>query len=493
MENQEFVSFRTAGNGQSVKSEHFFRKDKVNYFGVTERNKGSDYHSFDVRITYETSDASSDTFHVTMPDTAEFEMFRDQMLDTPAARAEEMAKIRNGLSHMDAPVEPGEEPASVTRDSLEITEGTHEFFKWLHGKFFNSEKLGNWHFKAVPGTDAEDFIVCHKANTVTSPADVHISFRNQHEFARVSGIVIMDHYTPDDAGFNLILHEFVRDILRPYADNHRITYSYAGTPSEQLLKSNGIIENTQETTKEEPVNSGIPGSFVIPDNANRFYYFLLSKATYFDDDRKWSVTRRDTLFDCRCMDLDTKESFTVTISFTIDTSYARVTEIQADGSSISVDQYNHYLCRFVNEMVKPVAEIEHFRYDFFIDSYKNKGTNAKVNTDTLDSLEITGEAEGFYDFLLAEAERPDWSSWSVSREEYTKFTCTRADADATNYFTVTVSFTPDGRHARVTAIDAIGTYLDADRYNRFLRRFVTEIVKPYAEAQKLTYRYSGKC
>ncbi len=228
MENQEFVSFRTDDNDQSVKSEHFFRKDKVNYFGITERNKGSDNHHFDVRITYETSDASSDTFLVLVSDTTEFEMFRDQMLDTTEASAEELDKIRNGLLHADAPEKPEEEPAFVTRDCLEITEGAEEFFSWLHGKFFNSEKLGNWHFKAVPGTNAEDFIVCHKVNTVTSPADVHISFRNQHEFARVSGIVIMDHYTPDDVGFNLILHEFVRDILVPYALRHEITYKYSG-------------------------------------------------------------------------------------------------------------------------------------------------------------------------------------------------------------------------------------------------------------------------
>ena len=359
MENQEFISFRTAANGQSVKSEHFFRKDKVNYFGVTERNKGSDNHHFDVCITYKTSDASSDTFQVLMPDTTEFEIFRNQMLVTQADSTEELAKIRNSLSHMDAPGEPKEEPASVTRDYLEITEGAEEFFKWLHGKFFNSEKLGNWHFKAVPGTDAEDFIVCHKVNTVTSPADVHISFRNQHEFARVSGIVIMDHYTPDDTGFNLILHEFVRDILVPYALRHEITYSYAGTPNEQPLKSNGTPGNT--------------------------------------------------------------------------------------------------------------------------------------NTDTLDSLEITGEAEGFYAFLLAKVKYPDiGGQWSVSRED-DKFTCTRYDADATKYFTVTVSFMSNGSYAKVTAIDAIGTYLDADRRNRFLRRFVSELVKPYAEIQKLTYKYSGKC
>lgn len=358
MENSEFVSFRTAGSGQSPKSEHFFRKDKVNYFGVTERNKGSDYHSFDVRITYETSGASSDTFNVTMPGTAEFEMFRDQMLDTPAARAEEMAKIRNGLSHMDAPGEPGEEPASVTRDSLEITEGTHEFFKWLHVKYCNSEKIGCWSFKAVPSTKDEDFIVCHKANTLTSPADVHISFRGRLAYASVCGIVVNDHYTPDNCGFNIILHEFVNNIVRPYAYNHKITYSYPGTPNYQPPESNGTPWNT--------------------------------------------------------------------------------------------------------------------------------------NAGTLDSLEITGEAQGFYAFLLAKAERPDWSSWSVSRED-DKFTCTRTDADATNYFTVTLSFSPSCRYARVTSIKAIGTYLDADRHNRFLRRFVSEIVKPYAEVQKLAYRYSGKC
>ncbi|MBR2305754.1 MAG: hypothetical protein IKA48_00835 [Fibrobacter sp.] len=157
-----------------------------------------------------------------------------------------------------APEKPEEKPAFVTRDCLEITEGTEEFFSWLHCKFFNSEKLGNWHFKAVPGTNAEDFIVCHKVNTVTSPADVHISFRNQHEFARVSGIVIMDHYTPDDVGFNLILHEFVRDILVPYALRHEITYKYSGTPNEKPPKPNGTIEDTPETQRKSPGNPAFP-------------------------------------------------------------------------------------------------------------------------------------------------------------------------------------------------------------------------------------------
>ena len=228
MANQEFVSFRTADNGKSVKSEHFFRKDKVKYFGVTERTAESGSHYFDVRITYETSDTSSDTFQVLIPDTTEFEMFRDQMLDTPEASAEELDKIRNGLLHADAPEKPEEEPAFVTRDSLEITEGTEEFFKWLHGKYFNSEKINCWSFKSVPGTQDEDFIVCHKTNTATSPADVHIAFRNHYKYARVCGIVVNDHYTPDCVGFNIILREFVKDVLVPYALRNKITYSYDG-------------------------------------------------------------------------------------------------------------------------------------------------------------------------------------------------------------------------------------------------------------------------
>lgn len=233
MQNPDFVSFRTDGNDQSVKSEYFFRKDKVNYFGITEKDKGGDNHHFAVRITYETSDASSDTFYVLMPDTTEFELFRDQMLDTPAACTEELGKNRNSLLHADAPEEPGEEPAFVPRDCLEITGGAEEFFKWLHGKFYNSEKIGCWSFKAVPGTQDEDFIVCHKPGTSTSPADVHIAFMNHFQYARVCGIVVNDHYTPDYVGFNFILHEFVRDIVRPYAGNHKITYSYDGTPNER--------------------------------------------------------------------------------------------------------------------------------------------------------------------------------------------------------------------------------------------------------------------
>ncbi|MBR2305755.1 MAG: hypothetical protein IKA48_00840 [Fibrobacter sp.] len=58
------------------------------------------------------------------------------------------------------------------------------------------------------------------------------------------------------------------------------------------------------------------------------------------------------------------ETFTVTISFTTDSSFARVTDIQADGASTSVDQYNHYLRRFVDEMVKPFTEIEHLKYEY---------------------------------------------------------------------------------------------------------------------------------
>lgn len=359
MANQEFVSFRTDDNDQTVKSEHFFRKDKVNHFDITERNKGSDNHHFDVRITYETSDASSDTFLFLVSGTAEFELFRDQMLATQADSTEELAKIRNNLSHMDTPEKPRAEPAFVPRDCLEITEGAEEFFKWLHGKYVNSEKIDCWSFKAVPGTQDEDFIVCHKTNTATSPADVHIAFRNHFTYAMVCGIVVNDHYTPDNVGFNFILSEFVRDILVPYALRHEITYSYEGTPTEQPLKSNGTLENT--------------------------------------------------------------------------------------------------------------------------------------NTDTLDSLEITGECERFYAYLLAMETCPDrCGKWSVNHED-DKFTCTRTNVDATTYFTVTLTFTPNGRYAKVAGIKAIGTYLDADRYNRFLRRFVSEIVKPYAEIQKLIYKYSGKC
>lgn len=251
MENQEFVSFRTGANGQSVKSEHFFRKDKVNYFGFTERNKEKDNHYFDVRITYETSDTSSDTFQVLIPDTTEFEMFRDQMLDTPEASAEELEKIRNALLHADTPEKPKEKPPFVTRDSLEITEGAEEFFKWLHSRFYNGEKINCWTFTAVPGTQDEDFIVCHKTNTSTSPADVHISFRNHFTYARVCGIVVNDHYTPDFVGFNIILREFVRDILIQYALRNKITYSYSGTTNEQPGKSNGLPVDTPETPKEK--------------------------------------------------------------------------------------------------------------------------------------------------------------------------------------------------------------------------------------------------
>ena len=358
MASQEFVSLRT-GSGKSVHGEHYFRKSAVTYFGIAEHRHGQDDPYFRAKITYATSASTADTVVLDMEDDDAFKEFRDQMLDTPETSAEELDKIRNGLLHADAPEEPRAEPAFVPRDCLEITEGAEEFFKWLHGKYVNSEKIDCWSFKAVPGTKDEDFIVCHKTNTATSPADVHIAFRNHFTYARVCGIVVNDHYTPDNVGFNFIISEFVRDILVPYALRHEITYSYEGTPTEQPLKSNGTLENT--------------------------------------------------------------------------------------------------------------------------------------NTDTLDSLEITGEAEGLYAFLLTKAAFPDiGGQWSVSRED-DKFTCTRYDAGATRYFTVTLAFMSNGSYARVTTIEAPGTYLDADRRNRFLRRFVSELVKPYAETQKLIYRYSGKC
>lgn len=348
MANQEFVSFRTADNGQSVKSEHFFRKDKVNYFGITEKDKGSDNHRFDVRITYETSDASSDTFLVIMPDTTEFDMFRDQMLDTPEASAEELDKIRNGLLHADAPEKPEEEPAFVTRDCLEITEGADEFFSWLHGKFYNGEKIDCWSFSAVPGTYDEDFIVCHKTNTSTSPADVHISFRNHFTYARVCGIVVNDHYTPDDVGFNFILSEFVRDIVKPYAGTHKITYSYAGTP-----RGTNAPVNT-ETLDTLKFTEGVAG----------FYGILLTKE-HFKDTSNWSVSRcLDNKFKCDFDDLNGgEESFSVYVQFKSDASYGAVTTVGAT-RNLSPEQYNRHLKRFVDEMVKPYAEIQKLTYKY---------------------------------------------------------------------------------------------------------------------------------
>lgn len=391
------------------------------------------------------------------------------------------------------PEKPEEEPAFVTRDCLEITEGAEEFFKWLHGKSYNGEKIGVWSFKAVPGTQDEDFIVCHKPNTTTSPSDVHIAFRNHFTYARVCGIVVNDHYTPDDVGFNFILSEFVRDIMSPHADYHKITYNYAGTPNEQPLKSNGIIEDTPETPKEEPGKSGRRASFIIPDNAKGFYYFLLTKAAYYDNGGKWGVTRRDTLFDCRCTDLDTKDNFTVTISFTIDSSFARVTDIQADGESFSVDKYNYYLCRFVDEMVKPFAEIAHFRYDFFIDSNKSKGTDIKVNTETLDTLKFTEGTAGFYGLLLTKEHFKDTSNWSVSRCLDHQFKCDFDDlTGGEESFSVYVQFKSYASYGVVTTVGATGN-LSPEQYNRHLKRFVDEMVKPYAEIQHLKYEYSGKC
>ena len=374
MANQEFAVLHTGsdksvsgllhtGSDKSVSGLHYFRKSAVNYFGIAEHRRGQDDHYFRAKITYATSDSTDDTFMLDMKNDIAFKEFVDQMLDKPYVSTEEFDRIRDRLHHTDTPEEPTEEPAFVSRDRLEITEGADKFFKWLHEKYYNTEKHGNWHFKAVPGTNAEDFIVCHKVNTVTSPADVHISFRNQHESARVTGIVIMDHYTPDTPGFNLILHEFVRDIVRPYADKYKITYSYSGTPNEQPTESNGIATETHG-------KSGMLASLVIPDHAEGFHDALVTKAHHYDIGARWSVAYRDTQFDCRCNDLDTKEHFTVTISFTTDSSYARVTEIQADDKSINADKYNHYLCRFVNEIVKPFAEIQHFKYDYFMDSGK---------------------------------------------------------------------------------------------------------------------------
>jgi CPA2 family monovalent cation:H+ antiporter-2 len=45
---------------------------------------------------------------------------------------------------------------------------------------------------------------------------------------------------------------------------------------------------------------------------------------------------------------------------------------------------------------------------------------------------------------------------------------------------------------RYTGEDTATREQDSD-WGRFLRRFVSELVKPYAATQKLTYKYSGKC
>lgn len=436
---------------------------------------------FRLKVDYATSESTSDAFTMDMADDKAFREFADQMLDTQAARTEELATIRNGLSHMGAPEEPKhtleitggvaalyhwlrdaksqpinwnfkmeprireydpmifkcthiynhgssfevvlridsdscqfadvvniypkdsipfdietynrflaqfvtdvikpcakasnityrytgdlriiqsepeepeEEPAFVTRDCLEVTGGAAEFFTWLHGKFFDSEKLGCWSFKAVPGTNAEDFIVCHKVNTVTSPADVHISFRNQHESARVSGIVIMDHYTTDDVGFNVFLQEFVRDILVPYALTHEITYSYSGTPNEHPMKSNGTPGNTITGTLDTlKFTEGVAG----------FYGLLLTKE-HFKDTGNWSVSRcLDNQFKCDFDDLNGgEESFSVYVQFKSDASYGAVTTVGATGN-LSAEQYNRHLKRFVDEIVKPYAEIQQLKYEY---------------------------------------------------------------------------------------------------------------------------------
>ena len=226
MQNPSFVKLN------AINGEQYFRKDDIKHFGFRDAAKTTTAHS-EVSIVMQTSERTSVSYGFAIDSIKDYEDFRDQMLVTPAASTEELGKIRNGLLHADAPEEPGEEPAFVPRDCLEITGGAEEFFKWLHGKFYNSEKIGCWSFKAVPGTQDEDFIVCHKPNTTTSPADVHVAFRNHFRYARVCGIIVNDHYTPDYVGFNFILHEFVRDIVRPYADIHKITYSYDGTPNER--------------------------------------------------------------------------------------------------------------------------------------------------------------------------------------------------------------------------------------------------------------------
>lgn len=356
MEKQEFVYFRNVGNDQSVKSEHFFRKDKVKYFGVTERTAESGSHYFDVRISYETSDTSSDTFQVLMPDTTEFEMFRDQMLDTPAASAEELEKIRNGLLHADTPEEPKEKPPFVTRDSLEITEGAEDFFNWLYGKYFNSVKSGCWSFRSVPGTQDEEFIVCHKPNTLSSPADVHIAFRNHCKYARVCGIVVNDHYTPDFVGFNIILREFVNNIVIPYAFTHKITYSYSGTTNEQPTESRG--------TDAPPVNTETLDTLKFTDGVAGFYCFLLTKE-HFKDTSNWSVSRcLDDKFKCDFDDLNGgEESFSVYVQFKSDASYGAVITVGAT-ENLSPEQYNRHLKRFVDEMVKPYAEIQQLTYEY---------------------------------------------------------------------------------------------------------------------------------
>lgn len=220
MQNPSFVKLN------AINGEQFFRKDNIKHFGFRDATKSTTSHS-EVSIVMQTSERTSVSYGFAIDSIKDYEDFRDQMLDMPAACTEELGKTRNSPLHADAPEKPEEEPAFVTRDCLEITEGAEEFFKWLHGKFYNSEKIGCWSFQAVPGTQDEDFIVCHKPNTSTSPADVHIAFRNHFTYARVCGIVVNDHYTPDYVGFNSILHEFVRDIVKPYPGNQKIIKAYA--------------------------------------------------------------------------------------------------------------------------------------------------------------------------------------------------------------------------------------------------------------------------
>lgn len=162
------------------------------------------------------------------------------------------------------------------------------------------------------------------------------------------GIVVNDHYTPDDVGFNFILSEFVRDIMSPHADYHKITYNYAGTPR----------------CTNAPVNTETLDTLKFTKGAAGFYSLLLTKE-HFKDTTNWSVSRcLDNKFKCDFDDLNGgEESFSVYVQFKADASYGAVTTVGATGN-LSPEQYNLHLKRFVDEMVKPYAEIQHLKYEY---------------------------------------------------------------------------------------------------------------------------------
>ena len=282
----------------------------------------------------------------------DYNKFRDRMLD--ATPPEVPGELSTGTA-----LDTG-----TSRDSLRITSGATELRDFLMA---NCRDL--YSLMTDPGHEwpASQFHICYYGDGHFSLHSLYerdnyfisLDFSEDRSTAAVTSIGYRKVEEPCSAvRYNRYLSDFVKTFLVPYAASHAISYEYSGEKAECPGKSR---ENPNEETGGNP---GMLDSFVIQDHAEGFHAFLLTKAHYPELGDVWSVMHRDTRFDCRCVDIDTLEVFTVTISFTIDSSCAKVTGIQDDDKSIDADRYNHYLRRFVDEIVKPAVAYVKFTYTY---------------------------------------------------------------------------------------------------------------------------------